>query len=184
MPRTEFPCDVEECQGVSTTGVYCEMHRRRFRAYGTPTPLKVCFECKREFVWVDKSFTFSVTKDHTAKMVACRDCVSFFFIYSEYLPRNRGGVRKHGLSVTDYVNLLVAQGFKCALCDREPTSWHRMSIDHDHSCCNKAHGCKNCIRGLVCLSCNALLGHLETKENLIALYEKEYKYSRPFKEGR
>lgn len=181
MPN--FTCDVEDCNGIPKTGLHCEMHRRRNTVYGTPTPIKICFECKKEFVWIDKCYSFSPFKTHVAKAVTCRECVTFFNEFAEYLPRNRQGVRNHGLSIRDYVNLLVLQDFLCALCKKDPEHYNRLSIDHDHLCCPGAHGCKDCVRGLICLGCNALLGHLETKANLIAEYEKSYKYNRPFKEG-
>lgn len=174
-------CDISECDNIPNTGIYCEMHRRRFRDYGTATPTKICFECKKEFIWIDKSFSF--TKGAAAKSVVCRECVIFFNEYWDFLPRNRQGVRNHGISIQDYVTLLIQQDFKCALCEKDPQHYNRLSIDHDHSCCSGAHGCKSCVRGLVCLGCNALLGHLETKANLISQYEKEYKYNRPFKEN-
>ena len=120
---SEWSCAVSECNSVPKTGLYCEMHRRRNTVYGTPTPVKICFECKREFVWIDKAFSFSSTK--TAKAVMCRECIDFFNEYGEYLPRNRQGVRNHGLSVRDYVNLLVRQDFTCALCKKT----HSIIID-------------------------------------------------------
>lgn len=155
--------------------IYCEMHRRRFRVYGTPTPIKVCCECRTEFVWIDPSFAGTA--------VMCRTCVSFFNEYREYIPRWRNGIRAHGISITQYVNLLIAQDFSCALCHKIPESYNRLSIDHDHLCCPGQYSCGKCVRGLTCVGCNALLGHLETKQYLIAEYEKTYKYSRPMLGG-
>ena len=168
-------CTVTECLKIPVGNhVYCEMHRRRYRVYGTATPLKVCCECRCEFVWIDKAYRGTA--------IMCRTCINYFNEYIEYLPRWRGGIRAHGVSITQYINLLVEQGFSCALCLKTPDSYNRMSIDHDHSCCPGAYSCGKCVRGLVCLGCNALLGHLETKQHLIAEYEKTYKYARPLKE--
>ena len=35
----------------------------------------------------------------------------------------------------------------------------RLSIDHDHACCKGKTSCGKCVRGILCISCNATLGH-------------------------
>ncbi len=37
----------------------------------------------------------------------------------------------------------------------------RLSIDHDHACCPGSHSCGNCVRGVLCVSCNFVLGRID-----------------------
>jgi len=36
-----------------------------------------------------------------------------------------------------------------------------LNVDHDHACCSGSKSCGKCVRGIVCQSCNILLGRLE-----------------------
>ena len=66
----------------------------------------------------------------------------------------------YGLSEDDFEAMLSQQGSRCAIC-RTATpggkgSWH---VDHDHK--------SNAIRGLLCHSCNLLLGHAKDDSRLL-----------------
>lgn len=37
----------------------------------------------------------------------------------------------------------------------------RLSVDHDHGCCPADRSCGRCIRGLLCVSCNFVLGRID-----------------------
>lgn len=72
-------------------------------------------------------------------------------------------LHKYGLTQGQYDDLIVAQDGRCAICGTtEPGgrgSWH---IDHDHNCCpGDGKTCGQCVRGLLCVSCNWGLGHFK-----------------------
>ena len=72
------------------------------------------------------------------------------------IPRERGYAlkRKFGITIKQYNNLLMAQGNKCGVCEKELVE--RVNIDHDHK--------TQKIRGALCASCNISIGLL--KENI------------------
>jgi hypothetical protein len=60
--------------------------------------------------------------------------------------------RTFGMSLEDYDELLAAQDGRCAVCGRTPRAGAKLHVDHDHV--------TGAVRGLLCFSCNASLGHL------------------------
>jgi len=66
-----------------------------------------------------------------------------------------------GMSWENYNNLLLLQG-GCAICGiTKPKGKQRFHVDHDHS--------SGKIRGLLCSSCNLILGH--AKDNVLILVD-------------
>ena len=72
------------------------------------------------------------------------------------------------MTIEDFQKMFFNQNGKCLVCEKEK----KLVVDHDHSCCPKKITCGKCIRGLVCTSCNTLLGYLETHKNLLSKAEK------------
>jgi len=66
----------------------------------------------------------------------------------------RYGLRKFGLTVTEFEAMLITQGGVCAICQRPPKQG-RLRIDHDHK--------TNQVRGLLCATCNYFLAFLENE---------------------
>ena len=67
-------------------------------------------------------------------------------------------LRRYGLTIEEFDSLLDAQGGVCAIC-RSPETYllasgkdSRLSVDHCHE--------TGVVRGLLCRSCNLVLGHL------------------------
>lgn len=75
--------------------------------------------------------------------------------YTPEVGRNRV-YKRHGISEEVYLEKVMAQGGKCAICDQVPNDY--LNIDHDHKCCNTKFSCGQCIRGLLCGGCNKALG--------------------------
>jgi hypothetical protein len=95
----------------------------------------------------------------------------------------RAGVRaanlkvKYGISVEEYDALRVKQQFRCAICKRHedeipvalsgrprqdgsPTAEaFKLGVDHCHN--------SRRVRGLLCVSCNAAIGHFRDNENAL-----------------
>jgi hypothetical protein len=67
------------------------------------------------------------------------------------------GLRKYGLTIEEYDEMLVAQNGVCAICEKEEVARYRdgrikrLSVDHDHF--------TDEVRGLLCSSCNSLLAN-------------------------
>lgn len=65
-----------------------------------------------------------------------------------------------GLTVSDYDQMLVAQGGVCAICKKQCSSGRRLHVDHDHK--------TGVVRGLLCGRCNPALGAFDDSPALLA----------------
>lgn len=66
---------------------------------------------------------------------------------------------KYKMTVEDYDARLDSQENQCACCHRDASEFDRwLAVDHDHECCPGEKSCGKCIRGLLCISCNRMLG--------------------------
>lgn len=84
---------------------------------------------------------------------------------SSGLCRRHAGFRnKFGLTVDAVIELydeLICRNPGC-------NSTERLSLDHDHSCCNGQRSCGKCVRGWLCNTCNSALGLLGEDRNRIS----------------
>ncbi len=70
---------------------------------------------------------------------------------------------KFGITENEYLELLKKQNGLCAICNGAPdTRWKMLAIDHDHK--------NGKVRGLLCMTCNTMLGRLENR------FEKTMQY--------
>jgi len=65
----------------------------------------------------------------------------------------------YGLSEEQVQKLFVDQSNKCAICDSEFDTTHEAMIDHCHT--------SGKVRGLLCITCNWLLGHSKDNPELL-----------------
>jgi Recombination endonuclease VII len=78
---------------------------------------------------------------------------------------------RYGLTQEEFDRLLGEQGHACAMCHTAFGDGQPIFIDHDHACCpDEKKSCGKCVRGLLCLSCNTALGHIERKYELARAY--------------
>lgn len=77
---------------------------------------------------------------------------------------------KYKRSPWDYRDTLKAQRGGCAICHRLPVEdieareVERFVWDHDHACCSGQVTCGRCVRGLICVRCNYLVGVIECND--------------------
>ena len=90
---------------------------------------------------------------------SCKECV-----YLAHVERS------YNISRGVYAALLERSGGCCELCQKPFTA--RPCVDHDHACCStSAQSCGMCVRGLLCRSCNFIVGTIETNRDLIEKLE-------------
>lgn len=68
-------------------------------------------------------------------------------------------VRDKGLTLLEFDLLFKSQGNCCAICKRAEIGKEHWCIDHDHSCCPTKHACGKCVRGILCTTCNLMIGY-------------------------
>jgi hypothetical protein len=70
--------------------------------------------------------------------------------------RERHLVKKYGVTFARYAELLSEQGGCCVICRRPEPDNRMLDVDHDHD--------TGVVRGLLCTSCNRVLGHAHDSE--------------------
>jgi hypothetical protein len=70
----------------------------------------------------------------------------------------RTTLRMYSLTPESYEKQLAAQGGACKGCGLIPPKRINLHVDHDHGCCPGNRSCGRCIRGLLCMKCNTILG--------------------------
>lgn len=84
--------------------------------------------------------------------------------------RNGHLVRKYGITISEYDDMLKKQGGGCAICKTSINQDYRnLVVDHCHK--------TNKVRGLLCSNCNRALGlfydNIKTMENAIEYLNKD-----------
>ena len=72
------------------------------------------------------------------------------------------GIRRHGITLQDYDKMFAEQNGKCKICGTEKVGnkqCGRFLVDHDHK--------TDKIRGLLCQSCNVLLGQAKDDTEIL-----------------
>ena len=130
-----------------------------------------CKDCMNEEVLRRKGGRVFTKMEKTDTHKQCRLCLELL-PYSDYYRKNStyckpcAKNKNKGLDMVSYNKLLESQNGVCAICLSPPTKT-RLYVDHDHSCCEGAQSCSQCVRGLLCSSCNTSLGLM--KENVVAI---------------
>lgn len=76
---------------------------------------------------------------------------------------------RYNISLEEF-EAMAADG--CAICNADEPNGKGWHVDHDHSCCPGGQSCGRCVRGVLCHSCNLLLGQArDSKEILLRAIE-------------
>lgn len=94
----------------------------------------------------------------------CRKCVSMrvknWPSSQVKRDRHREHIRKYGLTVEVYAQMLEEQGGGCACCGGRCATGKRLAVDHDHA--------TGKVRGLLCARCNTTLGAFKEDRSALA----------------
>lgn len=127
-------------------------------------------KASRKYYQANKDNPDSTTNQYKAKHKKEMDTwrKTYYDEHPDYF-RNWRFKRKYGISLDDYNVMLEKQHGVCAICGKLPFGrYKRLCVDHNHD--------TGVVRGLLCVSCNHLLGDCYEDVNtlrLAILYLKE-----------
>jgi len=85
----------------------------------------------------------------------------------------------YNITIERYNNISKNQNSKCAICGSNQSELrNKLSVDHDHKCCQGEKSCGKCIRGLICGNCNRGIGLFGDSVELLQAainYLKQYR---------
>lgn len=137
-----------------------------------------CKQCTREIDLARNEHKLIMPRKTKGDLIHCRYC-------EQYLPKSSfwskntycktcqplighiSNLKKYNLTRDDYVDLEKSQNGVCKICGEAESKRKRLSIDHDHSCCDGPTSCGKCIRGLLCFRCNSILGQARDNKELL-----------------
>jgi len=144
----------------------CATHRRRRKKYGSYEILRNCNHCGKEYDSINGG-----TLQH------CPECRQIVIWCTPMASVGRKPTRalihyRYGLTPFQFYEIWQDQEGRCKLCGflgQLPFEWTRetrLVVDHDHTCCPGKMSCGKCLRGLLCETCNLILGHYEKRKPL------------------
>jgi len=154
------PCSIEGCTGTARARALCNRHYSRLKRNGDTGPpglliydpqtrdargRKHCAKCDQ---WLPVESFGQCNQTSDGRRHACKACMN---LYRQS--------RKWQKSPQQLKQMLSDQGGACAICGATEHGGRNWQYDHDHSCCPPGNKpCGECLRGVLCLRCNVLLG--------------------------
>ena len=136
-------CLVDDCKSKVYGRGMCNKHYARWRRNGT----------------TESSRTYGIGR--VCSVEVCNDLHDS----NGYCKKHARMLRLYGINPSEYENMFLSQGGKCAIC---LSNGKKLVIDHNHSCCSeKSKSCGKCIRGLLCSKCNTSIGAFEDNINIL-----------------
>lgn len=166
---------MKRCNRCNQTKNYSEFHKMSNSPDGYKYQCKLCV---REYDQIENDSKRVMPRKIQGTKIHCRYC-------EQYLPKSSfwskntycktcqplighiGNLKKYGLTRDDYVNLEKSQNGVCKICGESEKYNKRLSVDHDRSCCSGQGSCGKCIRGLLCSTCNKVLGQVNDDKVLL-----------------
>ena len=121
------------CTGCSESKPLTEFFRDRSKKHGYQARCKPCAMARTR--------AYVRAKDYDRKR----------YWENRDSERERHLVKKYGVTFARYAELLNEQNGCCAICHRPEPDDRMLDVDHDHETGE--------VRGLLCTSCNRVLGH-------------------------
>jgi len=80
-------------------------------------------------------------------------------------------IASYGLTQEQFNRLLSVQQNTCGMCHEPFEEEQLIHVGHDHACCRvKNRSCGECVRGLLCHTCNIALGSIERRYAMARAY--------------
>lgn len=155
-PRKGRTCKIDGCDREVMAREWCNPHYNSWNKYGDPLTAKravnrgayrvddegrECIYCKNYLPWDEYN---NQTESSTGKAQVCRMC---------------DRLSRYNITRNEYEEMLAKQDSKCAACGDEFSDTNKPNVDHDHRCCTGRKCCGECIRAILCSSCNRTLGN-------------------------
>lgn len=128
--------------------------------------MRICSQCKKSKSLTEYSFGGSRSSGY--RRYNCKDCQNnrskAVYWADPEKSRFRQVLRLYDLSEIEYKHMLTEQSYSCKLCliSQEKLK-KRLYVDHCHK--------TGKVRGLLCLRCNALIGHWENSRQLFDMFD-------------
>jgi hypothetical protein len=134
-------CSVPDCGRRHKSGGLCSQHVRHLKKYGELRKIK-------EYNLVGPCGIKGCEEPSIAKLRCNKHLQSSY------------NLARFSLSLEDFVGMMESQGGGCAICGGANANGKALSVDHDHACCTGDRSCGECVRGLLCSSCNFAVGYM------------------------
>lgn len=135
------PCSFDGCERRQQSSGLCKGHADQRRAGKELTEIRK---------WVKGSKRSKCLVENCGKVAYGNDGLC---------ATHTGHRARYCLSVEDYLRLPSA----CEVCG----STENLTIDHDHACCPGGRACQDCVRGILCRSCNVALGFVRDSTDIL-----------------
>ncbi|GAA2694469.1 hypothetical protein GCM10010400_70090 [Streptomyces aculeolatus] len=167
ITKTRSVCSYGPCDRLADVRGLCSAHNDQ-RAAGKPLTeirawrshlerddagRKLCRVC---LAWLPEGEFGKSSRYPDGLAYMCKGC-----------NRDKARLRNYGLTLNQYQAMLAAQGGGCAICGGQCSTGRMLAVDHDHKCCPGDRSCGQCVRGLLCGTCNHGLGHFKDDPALL-----------------